>query len=360
MPHAEPLESRTLFAVAPTGFADATVATNLAAPTAMAFAPDGRLFVAQQSGALRVIKNGQLLSKPFATFKVDSQGERGLLGVVFDPNFAANHFVYVYYTVPSTNGAAPFNHVTRVTASGDVVVKHSQREILRLNNLSSRTNHNGGAIHFGPDAKLYVAAGENANGANAQSKSNLLGKILRINKDGSIPTDNPFYKSATGQNRAIWALGLRNPFSFDFQRGTGLMYINDVGQNTYEEIDQGVAGANYGWPTTEGPTSDSRFRAPIFSYTHGQGPTTGDAIVGGAFYSPATRTFPKSYKGDYFFADLTSGWIRRLDPATHQVTPFATGLNTPVSLATGDDGALYYLERGAGSTTGRVGRIQRA
>lgn len=354
----EPLESRIALTAVPAGFTDSVVAANLAGPTAMAFAPDGRLFVTEQTGALRVIKNGQLLARPFATFKVDSAGERGLLGVTFDPNFAANHFLYVYYTVPGASGAASFNHVTRLTASGDVAVKHSQHEVFRLNNLSAHTNHNGGAIHFGPDGKLYIAAGENANGANAQSKSNLLGKILRINSDGTIPTDNPFYKSTQGVNRAIWALGLRNPFNFSFQRGTGRMFINDVGQSTTEEIDDGIAGSNYGWPATEGPTADPRFRSPVFSYAHGNGPTTGDAIVGSAFYSPATRTFPKSYKGDYFFADLTSGWVRRMDVATGQVVSFASGVSTPVALATGDDGALYYLARGPGSNTGEVGRVQ--
>src|SRR5205823_6118401 len=118
--------------------------------------------------------------------------------------------------------------------------------------LSAATNHNGGATHFGPDGKLWIAVGENANGANSQTLTNLLGKMLRINSDGTIPTDNPFYNTATGQNRAIWALGLRNPYTFTFQPGTGRMHINDVGQNTWEEIDVGVAGANYGWPSTEG------------------------------------------------------------------------------------------------------------
>src|SRR6185436_2808401 len=161
----------------------------------------------------------------------DSNGERGLLGVAFDPSFAVNQFVYVYYTAtsPSTH-----NRISRLTAAGDVAVPGSEVPILDLNDLSGATNHNGGAIHFGPDGKLYAAVGENANGANAQTLSNLLGKILRINSDGSIPTDNPFFGTATGQNRAIWALGLRNPFTFTFQPGTGRMFINDVGQNTWE------------------------------------------------------------------------------------------------------------------------------
>jgi glucose/arabinose dehydrogenase len=361
MPHLHALEPRALLAAVPAGFAESTVAANLAGPTAMAFAPDGRLFVAEQSGALRVVKNGQLLARPFATFKTDPTGERGLLGIAFHPNFAANRFVYVYYTVPAASAQPAYNHVTRVRAdpaNPDRVVKGSQREILRLNNLSNRTNHNGGAIHFGPDGKLYVATGENANGANAQSKANLLGKILRVNDNGTLPADNPFFNSLAGQNRAIWALGLRNPFSFAFQRGSSRMFINDVGQSTFEEINDGVAGSNYGWPTTEGPTTNPNFRPPIFSYGHGDGPTTGDSIVGAAFYTPTTRTFPKAYANDYFFADLTSGWIRRMDVATGQVVGFATGTSLPVALATANDGSLYYLERGFGSTTGAVKRIQ--
>src|SRR5262249_24081641 len=124
--------------------------------------------------------------------------------------------------------------------------------IFDLDNLTSATNHNGGAIHFGPHGKLYVAAGEKATPNKSPILSNALGKILRINADGSIPTDNPFFATATNKGQAIWALGLRNPYTFAFQIGTGRMFINDVGQNTWEEIDDGLAGANYGWPATEG------------------------------------------------------------------------------------------------------------
>ncbi|HJX26455.1 MAG TPA: PQQ-dependent sugar dehydrogenase, partial [Thermoanaerobaculia bacterium] len=295
-------------ATLPTGFTESLVANGLSNPTAMAFAPDGRIFVTQQGGQLRVIKNGALLGTPFVTVTVSSSGERGLLGVAFDPDFATNQYVYVYYTATSP---AIHNRVSRFTASGDTAVPGSETIILELDNLSSATNHNGGALHFGPDGKLYIAVGENANGANSQTLGNLHGKILRINKDGSIPTDNPFYGSASGVNRAIWALGLRNPFTFSFQRGTGRMLINDVGQNTWEEINDGIAGSNYGWPSTEGPTSNSAYRGPIYWYGHGSGSTTGCAITGGAFYNPVTQQFPADYLGDYFFADYCSGWIRR-------------------------------------------------
>jgi hypothetical protein len=211
-----------------------------------------------------------------------------------------------------------------------------------------------GAIHFGPDGKLYAAVGDNANGSNAQSFANLLGKILRLNADGSIPPDNPFFGTATGQNRAIWALGLRNPFTFSFQPGTGRMFINDVGQNTWEEINDGIAGSNYGWPTTERPTSDPRFRSPIF-YGHGSSGTTGCAITGGAFYNPPAAQFPAAYVGDYFFADYCSGWIRKLDPANgNTVMDFATGAASPVDLTVASDGSLYYLTRGSGGSVFRV------
>ena len=131
--------------------------------------------------------------------------------------------------------------------------------ILELNNLGA-TNHNGGAIHFGPDGKLYAAVGENANGSNAQTLSNLLGKMLRLNADGSIPSDNPFFNVATGNNRMIWALGLRNPFTFDFQPGTGRMFINDVGEVSWEEINDGIPGSNYGWPSAEGNEECTTYR----------------------------------------------------------------------------------------------------
>ena len=147
------LEPRVLFASVPAGFADEQVVTGLSNPTAMAFAPDGRLFVAEQGGTLRVIQNGTLLATPFVTLTVDSTNERGLLGVAFDPSFATNNFVYVYYTVP---GASAHNRISRFTASGNTAVPGSELPVLDLENLGA-TNHNGGAIHFGADGKLYVS-----------------------------------------------------------------------------------------------------------------------------------------------------------------------------------------------------------
>ena len=329
-------------ATVPSGFTETVVTGGLSNPTSMAFAPDGRLFICLQGGQLRVVKNGTLLATPFLTVSTDSTGERGLLGVALDPAFASNGFVYIYYTVP---GSPPHNRLSRFTASGDLALAGSQTNLLELNNLSA-TNHNGGAIHFGPDGKLYIAVGENAVTSNAQTLSNLLGKILRLNNDGTIPTDNPFFATATGVNRSIWALGLRNPFTFDFDPASGRMFINDVGQNTTEEVDDGFAGANYGWPTCEGTCNNPSFLNPIQQYSH----SAGCAITGGAFYNPTTPQFPGEYAGVYFFADYCGGWIRKLDPFSgNAVTNFATGLSNPVDLKVGPDGALYTLERGRGS-----------
>jgi glucose/arabinose dehydrogenase len=183
--------------------------------------------------------------------------------------------------------------------------------------------------------------------------SNRLGKILRINSNGTIPSDNPstfpgIAGSTSGANRAIWAVGLRNPFTFAFQPGTSRLFINDVGQSTWEEINDGVAGSNYGWPIAEGPASppNPNFRDPIFYYGHGSSSTTGCAIVGGAFYNPSVLQFPSRFVGKYFFADLCSGWIRVLDPSNNTASDFASEISAPVDLHVGPDGALYYLTRG--------------
>jgi hypothetical protein len=167
-------------------------------------------------------------------------------------------------------------------------------------------------------------------------------------------------------NRAVWALGLRNPFTFAVQPGTGRIFINDVGQNTFEEINDGIAGSNYGWPNSEGvrepgdpATTIGIYRDPLFTYDHHIGPTGGCAITGGAFYNPITAQFPADYNGDYFFADLCSSWIRRFDPATNAVTGFASNLpDAPVDLKVDAAGNLYYLTRGSGSSTGQVTRVR--
>jgi glucose/arabinose dehydrogenase len=251
----------------------------------MEFAPDGRLFVTEDAGRLSIAKpDGTLSTFLNISTKVDASGERGLLVLTFDPGFSTNGYVYLHYTKKATSTTPPHNRIVRVTASGDRAVSGSEKLIFRLGNQSAANQFPqfmGGALDFGTDGKLYVATGDNDTPKKAQQLTNLFGKMLRINKSGTIPTKNPFYSTASGNDRAIWALGLRNPFKFAIQPGTGTIFINEVGENTWEEINQLEKGANYGWNIYEGPESDPRYVTPLFAYGHGGDPaTTGCAITG--------------------------------------------------------------------------------
>jgi glucose/arabinose dehydrogenase len=391
-PALEQLEDRLTPTTLPPGFFETTVVSGLSSPTAMDFAPDGRLFVLEQGGNVKLVHNDGTTFTALH-LNVDSAGERGLLGIAFDPGFLTNHFAYLYYTNPNP-GAAPWatgehNQLSRFTVN-DADPLHptftNETPVLDWNNLSSATNHNGGAIHFGLDGMLYAGAGDNAQtftqGGNtyrvSQTLANLLGKELRIDvapfnagiatRDDTtvghlIPADNPFVGTAAGINQLIYALGLRNPFTFAVQPGTGTIFINDVGETTWEEIDQAVAGANYGWSggNTDGfgqsPPGPGVYHDPLLAYNHTGGPAGGGiAIVGGTFYNPATVQFPAAYFGKYFYEDLGAGWIRVFDPAhpgnrlnPDTSTSFATG--TPGSLRdlkVDAAGNLYYLSGNGG------------
>jgi glucose/arabinose dehydrogenase len=346
----EPLEGRILLADVPEGFVDAQVASNLFSPTAMALAPDGRIFFTTQNGQIRIVKNGQLLPDPFATVSANSEAERGLLGITFDPNFASNRNVYVYYTA---DGASIHNRVSRFTADGDVA-SGGETILLDLPDAGDAIFHMGGALNFGPDGKLYVAVGDHQDFSAPQFLGSVFGKMLRINADGSIPDDNPFAGQTSGINRAIWARGLRNPFTFAFQPGSGRMFINDVGQEHWEEIDNGVAGANYGWPASEGPNNTGGFSAPFYYYDHSQG----CSIAGAAFYNPAAQQFPASFAGKFLFGDYCGEYIKTIDPTNASaVTTFATGIEGIVDIDVAPDGSVYYLARGATLNSGSIGRI---
>ncbi|MDB5294052.1 MAG: glucose/sorbosone dehydrogenase-related protein [Phycisphaerales bacterium] len=361
----ERLEGRTLFTALVSGFSEETVVSGLLRPTTMTFAPDGRLFVSQQTGQLLVVKNGATLPTPFVTLDVDTPGERGLIGVEFDPAFATNHYLYVFWTAKTPTIHNRISRFTADPANPDVALAGSRVDLVDFPTLSANV-HNGGSMHFGPDGKLWVALGENANPPQAQDLTVPFGKMLRFNKDGSIPTDNPFYAQTTGVNRAIWAYGFRNPFSFGFQPGTGRLFINDVGQDTWEEVDEGVAGANYGWPLSEGKTTDPRFKGPLYTYKHvGDEKASGGVIIGGTFYDPpasAPNKLPASFTGKWFFGDGTGRYVKLLDPANPSAEPlrFAERLTYPVDFDVAPDGSLYVLSRDGGySQTVEPGRVLR-
>jgi len=330
----------------PAGFSRVLVVNGISNPTAMAFAPDGRIFVAQQGGKLRVIKNGALLATSFIELTVDPSGERGLIGVTLDPDFATNNYLYLYYTEP---GSPPHNKIVRVQANGDVA--GAITPVLDLDNLSTATNHNGGAMQFGLDGTLYVAIGENANGPHAQNLDTYHGKLLRINKDGSVPSGNPF-TTGSAQRQRVWSYGLRNPFTFDVQPVTGKIFVNDVGQGTWEEINNATAGGlNFGWPSAEGTGSNVNFTNPVFAYPHGTGDGKGCAITGGTFFNPTSTNYPAAYVGKYFFLEYCNNWINVLNfSGTPQSAPFGTNVGGgSLALSVGNDGNVYYLSRNAGA-----------
>lgn len=360
---------------APPGFLPPElIAGGLANPTAMAFAPDGRLFVAQQAGALRVIDaGGNLLATPFITLTTTSVGERGLLGIAFDPNFASNGYVYLYYTVTTPT---IHNRISRFTAdpgNPNQALAASEVVLMELDTVTA-TDHNGGAMHFGPDGKLYIAIGDSKGGPtglNAQDLNTTHGKILRINSDGSIPTDNPFYGTLTGIYRAIYAYGFRNPYTFAFQPGTGRLYANDVGEGAWEEINDVVAGGNYGWPYREANSPGLvtpeppgfTYTGPIYQYdnTGGGPPDFTCAITGGTFYNNQVYQYPTTYLSDYFFGDFCAGFIQNYDTPTDTASPFYDTLGFGlVDLKTSPAGEIYFLTRDpfAGPNQGKVYRLR--
>lgn len=332
------------------GFVVTNAVSSLAGPTCMAFAPDGRLFVGEKGGTIKVFQNGSLIAN-FATIACSSNNERGVLGLALDPNFATNRFVYVYYT---TNGSSlnapptPKNRVSRFTEAGNQAVPGS--ETILLDNIPSDAgNHNAGCIRFGLDGKLYIATGDGgSNPALSQSLTSLAGKLLRINSDGTIPSDNPFIG---GSNRGeIWAYGFRNPFRFSFRPGSLVPYIGDVGQNSWEEVNIGVKGGNFGWNLHEGPSGGSGFIQPMYAYAHTGG---GRSITGGAFVG---NRWPIEFQNRYLYGDYILSqlfWIQ-ITPGNGFVSQGTLmALSGPVDFALGPDGAMYV----ASINTGTIKRI---
>jgi glucose/arabinose dehydrogenase len=330
----------------PSGFVAEEVIKGLGSTSQMTFGKDGRLFVTERSGSLLVIKNGQKQPEPFLRVNSLTQGERGLLGVALDPDFQSNRFIYVYYTNASTTS----NRVSRFTASSsnsDIAQAGSEVVLLDAGRRDT-LYHNGGALAFGNDGMLYVAIGDATVGAHAQNLDFVQGKILRLNVRNPqqvIPNDNPF-AGQIGKRGEVWALGFRNPFSFAIDPLSGSLYVNDVGQDTTEEINIVQKGANYGWPTCEGRCNNSAFVNPVITYGHENSQC---AITGATFYRG--NNFPSSYNGSYFYGDYCARWIKRLNGTT--VSDFASNVSAVDLDINPVDGALYTL-----SADGTIFRIR--
>jgi len=337
------------------------VTSGLSSPVYLT-APTGdtaRLFVVEQSGQIRIVQHGQLLPTAFLDIhsRLVSGGEQGLLSVAFHPNYGANGFFYVNYT--DLNGDTRVERYTVSAADSNLADTASHKLILFVP--QPYTNHNGGLVVFGPDGMLYIGMGDGGSGGDpenrAQHRDSLLGKLLRIDVDHgdpyAIPPDNPF--ATSGGAPEIWALGLRNPWRFAFDRSAGLLYIGDVGQGAWEEVDVQPAsqgGLNYGWRFMEGahcynPTtcSSAGLVLPAVEYDHSNGQC---AVIGGFVYRGARVP---ALAGQYFYADLCAGWVRSFTYAGGAVTgqtswTLEPGAGSPLSFGEDSRGELYVLSSG--------------
>ncbi len=395
----------------PAGFIDEVVYGGLLAPRAFTFLPDGRVLAVERGGAaapidanlasIRVFKNGVLLPTRAYTVNTCGDTERGLLGITADPNFANNGYLYIYYTRRATSGPicdhstftngnnnGPRNRISRLTMSGDV----AGSELILIDSIvSDGGNHNAGDLHFGADGYLYATTGDGAVMSTSPNTSTLNGKIIRIlpTVGGYSTTGNPYEGSPNahtcstinvplpnGPCLEIFAKGFRNPFRFTMQPnmagipGTGLPFAGDVGQVTWEEVDQIHAGGDYGWPVREGfcpidvicnpPYQSGGYDNPVYAYPHMvSNVNLSSAIIGGDFYTGGAG-YPSEYLNNYFFADYVRGFVARLIYAGGQwIRPAGdfAAIGGIVQLIRGPDGNLYYLT--FTSPTSRVDSIHR-
>jgi glucose/arabinose dehydrogenase len=390
-------------ATLPSGFEDKRVA-RISQPIALAFTPDARMLITEQAGRLRVFKNS-LISTPALnlTSKICSDGERGLLGVAVDPKFASNRYIYLFYTFKKSGNCntntsnVPVNRVSRFILPSTNVIDPKSEKVLINNIPSYGGNHNGGDLNFGKDGLLYISVGDGGcdyagnsgcaedNNA-ARDRNALVGKILRITPSGDIPTSNPFRgtntarcnitgKTQTGKTcQEIFATGLRNPFriAFDSNASGTKFYINDVGQDTWEEIDLGKSGADYGWNIREGDcatgsttncgTPPTGLTNPLYDYRNGgsSGPAifqNCSSISGGAFVP--NSAWPNNYNSSYLFADFVCGKIFKLtrNGTTYSASVFASNVGSIIHMTFGPfagEKALYYTNFNNGGEVRRI------
>ncbi|MCB9849324.1 MAG: PQQ-dependent sugar dehydrogenase [Phycisphaerales bacterium] len=352
------------------------VASGLSGPLFVTSPPGdtNRLFIVEQAGRIKILTGGSVLGTPFLNIVsiISSGGERGLLGLAFDPDYATNGFFYVNYTNTSGNTV-----VARYTVTGDPATSNTANAgsaVILKTIVQPESNHNGGCLQFGPDGMLYVGVGDGGGGndqhgsiGNGQNTGTLLGKMLRLDVDNGpnyIPSDNPFVGAGDPLDE-IWAIGLRNPWRFSFDRATGDMYIADVGQGAREEVDfqpaSSTGGENYGWRCMEGTACTGMtgctcnapaLTLPIHEYTHGGTPFR-CSISGGYVYRGSAIP---GLQGTYFYADYCSAqiWSFRYNGSvlsefqerTTELTPNISTIDSVVSFGEDGSGELYIVDIG--------------
>jgi glucose/arabinose dehydrogenase len=348
------------------------IASGLSQPVALTHAGDTRLFITQQVGTIVIYDGSAIRATPFLDIRslVLSGGERGLLSVAFHPHYSQNGFFFVYYT--NKNGD---NSIARykVSASDPNLADTASGTILLTISHPNFANHNGGQMQFGPDGYLYIGTGDGGSGGDpnnhAQDLMQLLGKLLRIDVDHGlpyvIPPSNPFFAMSVARNE-IWAYGLRNPWRFSFDRETGDLWIGDVGQDKYEEVDlqpaTSIGGENYGWRKMEGfhcfnPATncvDPSFTMPVIEYPHDSGACS---ISGGYRYR---GTQIPAMRGAYLYGDYCTGTISSATQTGAIWTP-KTLFTTSIMISSfGEDvaGELYVLDVAKGNVYKIVPRNQ--
>lgn len=332
------LSANSAFAL-PSGFINqALISSGLSFPTDSAFLHDGRILITEQGGRIRVFKNGSLLDNPALTIAVGAGGDRGLLSIAVDPNFSSNSYIYLFFTSPSLH-----QRVSRFSFNpGSDIIDSSSEKILIENASLWGGFLNAGEVNISPDGKLYASFGSNGGGTVAQDLTSLDGKLVRINTDGSIPGDNP-YKNTPLANPAIFALGFRNPWRFNFD-SNGKAILGDVGETLWEKLVRAAPGANFGWPNFEGDCRPNcgGVTAPIFVNPHNG---AGSAIVGGA--QNRGTNFPSEFADGWFIGDFVQGTIKKLsfnvDGNVGSVSEFDSGLGALANIDFGPDGCLYYI-----------------
>lgn len=343
----------------PAGFFLSQLVAGLNEATVAEFLPDGRLLIGERGGRIRIFADGSLVEPPAISLPTDTAGgERGLVGLARDPNFAANGYIYAYWT---TN--EPRNRVSRLTLVGNTINPASEFVVWQNVNLAMDYHH-GGSIAFGPDGNLFIATGDQFEPSRAQPLNFEDGKILRVRPDGTVPPSNPFV-ATPGARPTIWLTGERNPFRFHWDFPTGRLYIGNVGGNSsdsWEEINVGSVAQNHGWPNQEGPqcfVSDcSAYTFPWYAYQHNDaryfvGVPQASITVGPVYRATGGASlFPPEYRGQLYVGDYANRWIRRLvlDAAGNVIgDPLflrPPNANTIVDLDVAPDGSLYFLTVG--------------
>lgn len=347
----------------PAGFTRVALGSGLSGPTAMDFWGN-KIYVSEKGGAIRIIReNGTLKPAPFHTLSVNTLSERGLLGIALSPNFGSDRIMYVYYTTGTgakKYSGSPENRVSRLKKSKNGPIKE---KILLDHIPSTNGNHNGGDIHIGFDGKLWISVGESGCCPNdAQGLTTVRGKILRINLDGTIPSDNPFFNTPNARQET-WAYGFRNPWRFAMRQSNQSYVVADVGSGTWEEIDSLGEGNNYGWPMYEGPCPSSNLACnpntvdyagtvpPIHWYNHGGAGEVGNVIAGGVFAENANN-YPAPYAGAYFYGDTGGDWVNVItldgNNAKTGHYEFDDNIGSPVAFGNGPDGNVYVASHYGG------------